>query len=100
VSSKTNGQNVTGGVVGGDYNSGPYIVTFTAGQTRAPFNVPINDDNICEGNEVFDVTINPSSTPSFVAVGSPDQATVTIEDDECKQLLYQDVGYAIITFYI
>ena len=90
MSSKTNSQNVTGGGV--DYNSGPYIVTFTAGQTRAPFNVPIiiNDDNICEGNEMFDVTIDPSSTPSFVTVGSPDQATVTIVDDECMQFLCQE----------
>ena len=33
---------------------------------------------------MFDVTIDPSSTPSFVTVGSPDEATVTIVDDECK----------------
>ena len=76
-------QYVTGGGV--DYDSGPYTVTFSAGQTSVPFDVPINNDNICEGNEVFDVTIDPSSTPSFVTVGSPDQATVTIVDDECKQ---------------
>ena len=31
-----------------DYDSGPYTVTFPAGQTIATFNVPINDDVILD----------------------------------------------------
>ena len=63
-----------------DYTSGPYTVTFPAGQTTATFDIPINDDNIYEINENFILTINPSSLPSDVTVGSPSEATVTIVD--------------------
>ena len=80
---------VTGGGV--DYVSGPYTVTFPAGQTRATFNVPITDDNISEGNENFILTINSSSLPTGVTVGDPGQATVTIVDDDGKQSLVLSV---------
>ena len=72
---------VTGGV---DYGSGPYTVTFPAGTTMVSFNIPINDDMIFEGNEDFMLTINPSPLPTGVSVGSPDQATVTIVDNDRK----------------
>ena len=52
--------------------------------TSVPFNVSINDDDIFEGNEDFTLTIDPSSLPNDVTVGSPDQATVTIVDNDCK----------------
>ena len=41
--------NVTGG--GMDYSSGPYPVTFPAGETVAYFNISIRDDHVLEGNE-------------------------------------------------
>ena len=74
--------NVTGGGV--DYDSGPYTVTFTAGQTSASFNVPINDDNIFEANETFSLTIDPSSLPNRVTLSSSATLTATISDDDCK----------------
>ena len=67
-----------------DYTSGPYTVTFPAGQTTTTFDVPINDDNILEGNENFMLTISPSSLPINVVVGDPSQATVTILDNDRK----------------
>jgi len=73
----------TGGDV--DYNSGPYTVTFPVGETSVPFDVPITDDITFEGNETFMLTINSSSLPSYVTVGDPDEATVTIVDDDRKQ---------------
>ena len=79
-----------------DYTSGPYTVTFPAGQTTATFDVPINDDDILEGNENFILTIDPSSLPSDVSVGDPDQATVTIVDNDRKYL----VNNAIYLLYI
>ena len=66
-----------------DYTSGPYTVTFPAGVTMVAFNVPINDDNIYEGNENFMLTIN-SSLPNGVTRGTPSEATVTIVDDDRK----------------
>ena len=67
-----------------DYGSGPYTVTFPAGETSVPFNVSINNDIICEDNENFILTIDPSSLPTGGTVGNPGQATVTIVDDDRK----------------
>ena len=71
-----------------DYGSGPYIVTFPAGTTSVPFDVPINDDMILEGFEDFILTIDPDSLPSTdFSVGDPGQATVTIVDAGDSELL-------------
>ena len=51
--------------------------------TIVPFNVPITDDIILEGNEDFMLTIDPS-LPSGVSVGTPGQAIVYITHIECK----------------
>ena len=72
----------TGGGV--DYDSGPYTVTIPAGQTRASFNISINDDDIFEMNENFVLTINESSIPSGIAVNTPNETIVTIVDDDGK----------------
>ena len=74
--------NVTGGGV--DYDSGIYNVVIPAGQTSVPFDVPINDDDILEGNEDFDLTIIRNTLPDGVTRGNPASATVTIVDDEGK----------------
>ena len=66
-----------------DYTSGPYTVTFAAGQTTATFNVPITDDMILEGNENFMLTIN-QTLPDGVTRGTPSEATVTIVDNDGK----------------
>ena len=49
-----------------------------------PFNVTIIDDNVLEGDENFMLTIDSSSLPSSVTVGTPDEATVTIVDNDRK----------------
>ena len=72
--------NVTGGGV--DYDSGPYTVTIPAGDIRMSFNVPINDDDVSENNEQFDLTID--TVPSFVTLTNPRQTTVTIVDNDRK----------------
>ena len=65
-----------------DFTSGPYTITFPAGQTTATFDVPINDDNIYEINEDFMLTIDETSLPTGVTRGSPGEATVTIVDND------------------
>ena len=67
-----------------DYGSGPYTVTFPAGVTSVPFDIPINDDMISEANEDFTLTIDPSSLPTGGTVGNPGSAVVTIIDDDRK----------------
>ena len=49
--------------------------------TSVPFDIPITDDNVYEGNEDFILTIDSSSLPTGGSVGTPGQATVTIVDD-------------------
>jgi len=56
-------------------------VTIAAGQMSVPFDVPINDDNVFEGNEGFFLTINQSSS---LIIGRRDTAVVTILDNDCK----------------
>ena len=50
-----------------------------------PFSVSINDDNIFEDNENFNLTIN-SSLPTGIMVGNPGQVTMSIVDNDCKLL--------------
>ena len=75
--------NFTEGV---DYDSGPYIVTFTAGIIQAPFNFSLRDDNVFENSEDFVLTVHPSSLPINVTVGDPGQVSVTIVDNDGKKL--------------
>jgi len=72
----------TGGDV--DYNSGPYTVTIPVGMTSVTFDVPINDDDIFEGDENFMLIIDLSSLPTGVNSSVPGEATVTIVNDDCK----------------
>ena len=76
-----------------DYQSGPYEVTFIAGTTEASFNVSLTDDFIFERNEKFMITIDPSSLPSNVTVGDPDQVTVTIVDNDGEYSFLSSYSY-------
>ena len=73
---------ITGGGV--DYDSGPYTVTFLAGQTNISFSVPINDDNILEKDEAFNLIISPTSLSSRINIGAQSQATITIVGNDRK----------------
>ena len=71
---------ITGGGV--DYDTGPYSVTFPAGNTNVSFDINITIDNLVEDDEEFHITIDPSSTS--VIIGSPHQATITFVDTDRK----------------
>ena len=75
---------VTGGGI--DYDSGPYTVTFTAGETSVPFDVPINDDEIFEDDESFQLSIIRRSLPDDVTRGNPGRATLTIVNNDSELL--------------
>ena len=49
-----------------------------------PFNIPIVDDSILEGNEEFDIVIMGATLPNGVSRANPSRATVTIVDDNSK----------------
>ena len=52
--------------------------------TRVSFAVVVTNDNVLEGDEKFNLLIDPSSLPTSVTVSNPTQATVTIYDDDGK----------------
>ena len=72
---------------GDDYTSGPYSVTFPAGVTRVPFDVPINDDRVLEIKEKFNLVINHTSLPKNVTRGNIVRTTVIIRDNDGKDVL-------------
>ena len=69
---------------GVDYDSGPYTVTFVAGETNISFDITIANDNILEANEDFDLSIISNTLPDDVTDGDPRRVTVTIVDDDRK----------------
>ena len=70
---------VGGGV---DYSSGPYTIQFNVRVTRVSFNVLVNNDNILEDNETFNLNVNASLLPNRVTIGLLGQTTVTILDND------------------
>ena len=75
-------------IAGDDFTgSGPFYVTFPAGENQVKFVISITNDDVVENNESFTLSINPSSLPLGVTVGDPSQTTVTIIDDDSE---YQD----------
>lgn len=69
-----------------DYVSGPYNVTFTAGQNTTKVSVLLIDDKILEDNETFYLEIKPGSLPDGVISGSHNITKLVITDDESKLL--------------
>ena len=65
-----------------DYTSGPYTVTFLAGQTTATFNISIINNDIAEGNENFMLNINETSLLTGITRGDPGGSTVLIVDND------------------
>ena len=66
-------------ILGQDYSSGPYTVTFPIGFTNVSFDIMINEDNIMEDDEMFNISI--TSITNGHIVGNPGVATVTIVDN-------------------
>lgn len=73
----------TGGV---DYEGGPYHVNINKGDMSAELCFNITSDNDLEEHETFTLRINAGSLHHEIIPMTPDQATITILDDECKHL--------------
>ena len=52
--------------------------------TSAPFDVSINNDNILESNETFDLIIEPRLVPDKIIIGNPNHSTVLIVDNNSQ----------------
>ena len=67
-----------------DYSPGPYMLTIPSGDISVSFNLSITDDDILETKEEFLLSIDPSSLPDGVTVGSEGNTTVIIVDNNGK----------------
>ena len=65
-----------------DYFNGPYFIVFPAGTTEFIFSIVLNNDNVLEEMETFNVIINSSSLPSNVTIGELGDAAVIIWDND------------------
>ena len=65
-----------------DYESGPFIVTIPAGETRVSFSITIVTDSLFEQNEQFSVTIDSASLPNRTFVEPDCMLVVTILNDD------------------
>jgi hypothetical protein len=70
-----------------DYTSSSDVASFDPGESETIINIPINDDDDCEGDETFTVTL---SNPVGAMPGGPSVATVTIKDNETAPTWYRD----------
>ena len=71
----------------GDYTSGGYSLSFSAGQTSAILSVPTSDDTIAELKEFFKVMITGSDRQDKVLIGDPDICFITIQDNDGEFVL-------------
>ena len=67
-----------------DYTKGSYNVTFSANVTVGVIDIPVCDDIVLEEDESFNISIIAQSLVDNVTIGSVDQATVIIVDDDRK----------------
>ena len=68
-------------------------VTFPAGSTGASVVIAIDDDNVYENTESFQVAIT-STSDEDVQIGMNDETTVDIEDDEMITVFFQEDSYS------
>jgi hypothetical protein len=66
-------------LAGVDYTPVSGTLTFGSGETTKSIRIPILDDPLAEGDERFQLTL---ADPAGALLGGPDQAWVTIVDDE------------------
>ena len=63
---------------------GRYDVTLVAGMSSTLANINIKEDTILEPQETFMLSILSTSRPNNLITGSPDEAIVTIIDNDRK----------------
>ena len=68
-------------IAGNDFNTAPLTATIPAGATNTTVRVAVTDDNIVEGDEMFNMSLYvPSSLGPGIIAGSRTSATGTIID--------------------
>ena len=78
-----------------DYDPGPYYVTILAGDVEIPFIASINDDDVYESNETFQLVINHTTLPSRISRAEPYSSTVNIINDEERKCFLDIISKCI-----
>ena len=73
----------TATVAGGDYASGSSTLVFAPAETSKTITLNVNDDDLLEGAETFNVTLS-NTTGAGAVVGSPGVAVVTVTDNQVR----------------
>ncbi len=72
-------------VEGDDFtNNGPFVLTFNRSNQVAQVRVPLTNDSVYELTETFTAGLSFVSSVIPLVTFSPNEATVTIRDDESK----------------
>ena len=87
----------TGGI---DYFPGPFLVTFPAGVTNASFPILIADDETPEITEYFEIYIVRDSLQYRIRTYPLSQSFITIQDNDCKLIVYVRSLIKLIILYI
>ncbi|MBV9924143.1 MAG: DUF4214 domain-containing protein [Acidobacteria bacterium] len=69
---------------GSDYTAAGGTLNFASGETSKTFNVNVTDDTLFEGNETVNLAL---SSPSGGTLGTPNTATLTINDNDTQPTL-------------
>ena len=81
---------------GDDYDTGPYTVSFSAGESYVIVMVSTVEDNITELSEYFKVVINSTDQSNVVEIGSSNTSFITIEDNDPGVHAHADHAIACI----
>ena len=79
---------------GNDFNTSPLTTTIPAGATNTTVRVAVTNDNIVEGDEMFNMSLNvPSSLGPGVVAGSITSATGIIIDSSTIRVRFTHPQY-------
>ncbi|XP_065918054.1 uncharacterized protein [Dysidea avara] len=77
-----------------DFDNSSFIITIPAGMTRRMISIPIVNDTIVEGDEDFDVVLQPGS--NGIVIGTPGRTIVTIIDDnDVVKVMFERPMYSV-----
>ena len=79
---------------GPDYDAAAGTLTFDAGEREKAISVALSEDTTDEPDETFTVTL---SAPTNATLGSPSEATVTIEDNDAAPTVSLSLSAASIS---
>jgi Domain of unknown function (DUF4347)/FG-GAP-like repeat/Calx-beta domain/RTX calcium-binding nonapeptide repeat (4 copies)/FG-GAP repeat len=92
----TNGT-ATGGTqpfnIGTDFNNGIQTINFGIGETSKTITIPVNDDNLMEGNENLTLSlVNPSAN---LFLGTQNTANLTLVDNDPVSVQFSQTSYQV-----